>query len=83
MNTLIKTALVLGIISFLPTAGYAAGAEAPNTAQHRMLHPTGDLAKATALAPPRGAVVAPSAALPETDGLSRSDEDCKMGCIDH
>ena len=83
MNTLIKTALVLGIISSLPTAGYAVGAEAPNTAHRTMLHHKGDLAKATALAPPRGAVVAPAAPLPETDGLSRSDEDCKMGCIDH
>jgi hypothetical protein len=35
------------------------------------------------IARPKGAVVAPSAPLPETDGLSRSDEDCKFGCIDH
>jgi hypothetical protein len=34
------------------------------------------------IARPKGAV-APSAPLPETDGLSRRDEDCKFGCIDH
>jgi len=83
MNTLIKSALALGIILALPVTGYAVGAEAPNPAHHTMHHHKGDFAKATALAAPRGAVVAPSAPLPETDGLSRRDEDCNMGCIDH
>jgi hypothetical protein len=58
-------------------------AEAPNPAHHAMHRHNGDFAKATALAGPQGAVVAPSAPLPVTDGLSRIDEDCKFGCIDH
>jgi hypothetical protein len=83
MNTLIKSVLALGIILALPVTGYAVGAEEPNPAHRTMHHHKEDFAKVTALAAPRGAVVAPSAPSPETDGLSRNDEDCKFGCIDH
>jgi len=83
MNTLIRSALVLGIVLALPVTGYAVGAEAAKPAEHTMHHHKADLAKATALAAPKGAVVAPAAPLQETDGLSRNDEDCNFGCIDH
>jgi hypothetical protein len=83
MNTLIKSASALVIILALPVTSYAVGAEAQNPAHHTMHHHKGDYAEATALATPLGVVVAPLAPLPETDGLSRRDEDCKFGCIDH
>ncbi|MBV8106459.1 MAG: hypothetical protein JO223_17895 [Hyphomicrobiales bacterium] len=83
MKILIKTVLMLGVILAVPVTGYAGSAEGPHPAHRTMHHHKGALAKATALAAPPGAVVAPPAPLPETDGLSRRDEDCNMGCIDH
>jgi hypothetical protein len=82
MNTLIRSAFVLGLILALLVTGDAAGAEEPNPSQHTMHHHKRNFPKASALAE-RRAVVAPSAPMPETDGLSRHDEDCNTGCIDH
>jgi hypothetical protein len=80
---MIRSAFVLGLIIALPAAGYAVGAKAPNPAHRTMHQHEQTLARATALAVPQGVVVAPLSRSPEVDGLSRHDEDCNMGCIDH
>jgi hypothetical protein len=83
MNTVLRLVFVLELIIALPATGYAVGAEAPNPAHRTMHQHQEDLVKATALATPHRRVVAPASRSPEIDGLSRHDEDCNMGCIDH
>jgi hypothetical protein len=47
------------------------------------MHDRANFAKATALAMPLSVVRMSSPPSPRTDGLSRNDEDCNYGCIDH
>lgn len=82
MKRLSFVSIALCAILAAPVAAYpalGAGAPAPGhrTVRH---HKAADFAKASALAAP-AAVAAPASR--ETDGLSRNDDDCNMGCIDH
>jgi hypothetical protein len=79
-------AFTLAVLLFaLPALGAPTGEAGHKPAHHRIA----DFAKARALLSP--APVPPLGTenhgrlepLPETDGLSRQDEDCNIGCIDH
>jgi hypothetical protein len=59
----------------LPALGAPAHVGVSKPAHHR----AADFAQATAYVSP----VTPIARAPETDGLSRKDEECDVGCIDH
>lgn len=59
----------------LPAHGAPAHVAGPKPGHHRMA----DFAQATAYVSP----TAPVAQAPETDGLSRKDEECNFGCVDH
>jgi len=73
---------------FNPAAATLSGAAYPVenggivAPSHRTVHHMAKFAKATALVAP-ALPAARSSSLPETDGLSRNDEDCNYGCIDH
>ena len=82
MKTLFKASIVVGIILSLSAAAYPAESGGVVVHSHRTVHHITNFAKATALAAP-ALPSARSPSLPETDGLSRNDEDCNMGCIDH
>jgi hypothetical protein len=80
MNVSTKTATALGFILavslfVLPAHGAPAHDTGPKPAHHRVA----DFANARALVSP----AAPLLQAPETDGLSRKDEECNFGCIDH
>lgn len=83
MKTHLKTSLALGLVLILNGGVFSAyAASAPDKIAPHAHHLKGSFVKAKALAP----IVAPQAPaprLPETDGLSRNDEDCNYGCIDH
>jgi hypothetical protein len=59
----------------LPALSAPSHATGPRPAQHRVA----DFAEATAYVSP----ATPIAQAPETDGLSRKDDECNFGCIDH
>ncbi len=85
MKTHLKTSLALGLILILnggAFSAYAASAPDKMTPPARHLHLKDSFAKAKALAP-AAVPQAPAPRVPETDGLSRNDEDCNYGCIDH
>jgi hypothetical protein len=80
MSASIKAPMALGFLLAiplfaLPAHGAPAYAAAPNPAHHRVA----DFAEATAYASPAKAI----AQAAETDGLSRKDEECNFGCVDH
>ena len=75
-----RTFLAFGL---LVASCAASGAESSAPVRHAVHHNRLDFAKARALAPSMAPVVRPEPVLPETDGLSRHDEDCNYGCIDH
>ena len=88
--------MVLGfILAFSLFAVSALGAPAQDTGYRPAHHRPADFAKARALVSP-SPVLVPEAILPagqenhgrlttaaKTDGLSRADDDCNFGCIDH
>ncbi len=82
MKTLFKASIAVGIILSLSAAAYPAESGGVVVHSHRTVHHMANFAKATALAAP-ALPSARSPSLPETDGLSRNDEDCNYGCIDH
>jgi hypothetical protein len=57
----------------------ALGAPAHDTGSKPPQHRLADFAEARAYVSP----TTPVAQVPETDGLSRKDEECNFGCIDH
>jgi hypothetical protein len=57
----------------------ALGAPAHDTGYQPAHHRAADFAEARAYASPTTTF----AQAPETDGLSRKDEECNFGCIDH
>ncbi len=80
MSVSFKAPMALGFILAIPLfAVPALGApthlEGSKPAHHRVA----DFAQATAYVSP----VTPIAQAPETDGLSRKDDECNFGCIDH
>ena len=79
MNASPKVSMALGFILAFPLFALPAlGASAPEVDQMQADHRVADIAKAKALVRP-----ATRALDARTDGLSRNDEDCNMGCIDH
>ena len=83
MKTLLSTSLILATLLVLPAVSEpAAGASLPRHWAAVQRH-NAMFAKAKALAPPAVSAVSPQIRTPETDGLSRNDEDCAFGCIDH
>jgi hypothetical protein len=82
MRRLFSTAVALGIL-LAPSAATYAASEGPSATPRRAVDHGMDFAKARALAPSMAPVLAPERRAPETDGLSRNDEDCNYGCIDH
>jgi hypothetical protein len=80
MSVSFKAPMALGFILAVPffvapARGASAHVEGSKPAHHRLA----DFAQATAYVSP----VTPIAQAPETDGLSRKDDECKFGCIDH
>jgi len=73
-------ALAVGMATLIAPA-FAASTDHPM--RHPARHHAADFARARALASPAIDPLAPSPRAPETDGLSRNDDDCNMGCIDH
>jgi hypothetical protein len=72
----LATCLLLAIPLFaLPALGAPTHETGRKLAQHRVA----DFAEATAYVSP----VTPIAQAPETDGLSRKDDECNFGCVDH
>jgi hypothetical protein len=80
MNASLKAPLTLGFILAIPLFAIPAHSAPVHKTGHQPAHDrVADFAKANALVSP----AAPVARSRETDGLSRNDEDCNMGCIDH
>ncbi len=67
---------VLAIPLFaVPALGAPTHLEGSKPAHHRVA----DFTQATAYV----SLVTPTAQAPETDGLSRKDDECNFGCVDH
>jgi hypothetical protein len=80
MNASHGAPAALGFILAIPLLALPAlGAPAHETRQKPAHHRVADFANARALVSP----AAPVLQAPETDGLSRKDEECNFGCIDH
>jgi hypothetical protein len=80
MSVSIKAPMALGFLLAIPLfAPPALGASARETGPKPAHHRGADFANARALVNPETPVLQ----APETDGLSRKDEECKFGCIDH
>ena len=82
---MLKTMTVLSFGFLLAGAAAANAGDASRTLMyelhaHRAVHHEAVDPRASALAP---APAAASARQPQTDGLSRNDDDCNYGCIDH
>jgi hypothetical protein len=75
--------IALGLALATPVAANSLDKVSLRESDPRTIHHKANFAKATALANPLSAVAMSSPLSPETDGLSRNDEDCKYGCIDH
>ena len=80
MSASIKAPMALGFLLAIPLfAVPALGAPAHLERSKRAHHRVADFTQATAYVSP----VTPIAQAPETDGLSRKDDECNFGCIDH
>ena len=76
MRSAFILSIVLGLAQTVPSAAHT------RTAAHTTFHHWSvTMAKATALAPPVVAFPLPPSR--DADGLSRDQDDCNMGCIDH
>ena len=72
--------MALAFILAIPLFTFPAlGAPAHDAGHKPAHHRVADFAAATAYV----GRAAPVAQAPETDGLSRKDEECNFGCIDH
>jgi hypothetical protein len=76
MRSAFILSIVLGIAQTVPSAAHT-----PTSAHRTIHHWSVNMAKATALASSVAAVPWPPSH--DTDGLSRDQDDCNMGCIDH
>jgi hypothetical protein len=80
MSVSFKAPTALGFLLAVPLFALPAhGATAYDTGHKAAQHRVADFAEATAYASP----LAPVAQGQETDGLSRKDEECNFGCVDH
>ena len=84
MNAFVKASTALGLLLAMSTFILPAlGASSNHQMRPPVRHRVADFAKARALASPLIDPLPTTSHAPETDGLSRNDEDCNMGCIDH
>jgi hypothetical protein len=74
--------LALGLALAAPAAANPLDKGSERVSDSRTVHHKANFANATALWPV-SAVTMSQAVTRETDGLSRNDEDCNSGCIDH
>jgi hypothetical protein len=72
--------MALGVAAAAPVMSDPLDTAGVPTSGHLTIHHRATFAKATALAAPSPV---PSKPARETDGLSRNDDDCNYGCIDH
>jgi hypothetical protein len=80
MSVSFKAPMAFGFILAIPLFVLPAhGAPAYDTEHKPAQHRIADFAQATAYVSP----VTPAAQAVETDGLSRKDEECNFGCVDH
>jgi hypothetical protein len=80
MSASIKAPIVLGFLLAIPLFALPThGAPAYDTGHRPAQHRAADVAEARAYVSP----TTPVAQAPETDGLSRKDEECNFGCVDH
>ena len=80
MNASFKAPMALGLLLAIPLFALPAhGAAAYDTRHQATQRRVADFAQATAYVSP----IAPIAQGRETDGLSRKDDECNLGCIDH
>jgi hypothetical protein len=81
MNVLFKTPLAAAAFTLAASllALPAVGAPTHETARKPAHHHAAKFVEATAYASP----ATPIARALETDGLSRKDDECNFGCIDH
>ncbi len=80
MSVSFRVPMALGLLLAIPLFALPAhGAPAYETGHKPAQRRVADFAEATAYVSP----VTPIAQAPETDGLSRKDEECNFGCIDH
>ena len=75
--------VLLGIGLATPVAANAFDLSTMRSPANHTFHHKGTLARATALVAQTPSLTMWEPALRETDGLSRNDDDCKYGCIDH
>jgi hypothetical protein len=81
MNASLKAPMSLGFILAIPLFALPAlGAPTHEATQKPAHHQMSDFTVASGCA---RCGAEPVAQAPETDGLSRKDEECNMGCIDH
>lgn len=81
MNAFVKASTALGLLLAMST--FILPALGAHQVRPPERHRVADFAKARALASPPINLLPTTSHAPETDGLSRNDEDCNMGCIDH
>jgi hypothetical protein len=80
MNVSLKTAMAVGFILAAPLFAVPALGAPPRELEHKSSrYQTADFANAQAFVTPPMPILR---AL-ETDGLSRNDEECNVGCLDH
>jgi hypothetical protein len=80
MSASVRAPMALGFLLLIPLLALPAhGAHAHDTGHKPEQHRVADFAEGRAYV----SAVTPIAPAPETDGLSRKDEECNFGCIDH
>jgi hypothetical protein len=81
MKMAFTLSIALGVAAAAPAMRDPLNTASVPTSGHRTIHYRATFAMATALAAP--SFVLSNRASGETDGLSRNDDDCNYGCIDH
>jgi hypothetical protein len=80
MSVSFKAPMALGFLLAIPLFALPAhGAPTHDIGHKPAHHRVADFAEARAYVSPK----TPVAQAPETDGLSRKDEECNFGCVDH
>jgi hypothetical protein len=80
MSVSFKAPMALGFLLAIPLFALPAqGSPAYDTGHKPPQQRVADFVDARAYVGP----VKPAAQAPETDGLSRKDEECNFGCVDH
>jgi hypothetical protein len=88
MRTLFKALVAIGIILVVPVAAHPMDRPNSRALSYRPAHHKPNIAEATGLVPTPGNVRSSARIKVDdvsrsVDGLSRNDDDCNKGCIDH